>query len=173
MGDPSSIGVLGIYLGNSSAPRSQTIVSTNFTNRSWAELVLLDIEYFLSMRMISASLITTNNINNMVIWMSAENAAATWWGTAGANNVLNSSTGTNNAFGEGSYADLTVSAFMTAAQITSGHSGFPAIVAALSSNASLAVFSAAVIKSKWACSHYGVQAAGSDDCIQGTGKKGG
>jgi hypothetical protein len=73
MGEPSPIGMLGIYLGDSSAPRSQTVITGNFTNRTWAELVLLNIEYIVPQVQPGAPLLTTNNINNMVVWMNQEN----------------------------------------------------------------------------------------------------
>lgn len=168
MGEPSPIGMLGIYLGDSSAPRSQTVITGNFTNRTWAELVLLNIEYIVPQVQPGAPLLTTNNINNMVVWMNQENninnkvqpnGAGSWWGQ---NNPLNNSLG-SKSMGLGPYPDLTTAAWMTAMEIVTV---FPAIVAGLSSNASPAAFSKAVVSSGWACGRYGVQAAGSDNCLE-------
>ena len=167
MSGDNPIGVLGLYFESPDAPRCQTIQAPNFTNRSWAELVLMFIETMQPTPLEPASLLTTNNINNLTVWMSQENNSATWWGTGGANNPLNNSLGSGAAFGLGSYPDLVTAAYYAAKEICSPGHGFPAIVAALRSDASPTAFSTAVVQSGWACSHYGVKAAGSDNCTEG------
>lgn len=163
MGKPSPIGLLGIYTNDPSGPRCQT---TDFTNRSWAELVLRYLNEFAFPPLIGPPEapipVTTNNINNLTIWMNNENNinnSQSWWLR---NNPLNNSLA-SKAYGLGPYADLDVAAYWAAMEIRR----FPTIVAALDNDASSAAFSAAVIQSGWACSHYGVKAAGSDNCTEG------
>lgn len=163
MGDSNALGVLGIYL-NGTSPRCQQIPSSgSFTSRSWAELVLLYLEYLQAPGPDiggSPPLLTTNNINNMTVWMNQENAATSWWTR---NNPLNSSL-KSAPMGLGSYPDLDTAAYYTAMTILLY---FPQILGAIDANAPPATFSAAVIQSPWACSHYGVKAAGSDNCTEG------
>ena len=119
---------------------------------------------------VPAPLLTTNNINNMTVWMNQENninlpvqpdGAGSWWGK---NNPLNNSLH-SAALGYGSYSDLSVAAWWAALEIVTT---FPGILAALNSDASPLTFSKAVIQSGWACSRYGVKAAGSDNCTEGS-----
>ncbi len=69
MGDPSPMGVFGIYLEGTAAC-CQTIASTVFTNRSWAERVLVYLE---ANQHSNTPLLTTSNINYLVVWMNQEN----------------------------------------------------------------------------------------------------
>lgn len=93
---------------------------------------------------------TTNNVNNVVRWMAAEEPPANWYDR---NNPLNASLGTSSTDGTGSYPSLTVAAQETAAMLR--QSNMSAIYNALAANAPLATFSAAVVSSPWASSHYG------------------
>jgi hypothetical protein len=165
MSDPgySWVGAFGLYI-DGDAPRCQMVSPTNFTNRSWAELVLLNLG--------GPQFVTQNNIDNLLRWMSAENPSTKWWGTGGINNVLNNGLGSGGGAGYGSYADLSAAAYWAAQELQRPIAGFPAIVAALRSDASPAAFSSAVVRSGWACSHYGVKAAGSDDCREPATKGG-
>ena len=131
MGKPSPIGLLGIYTNDPSGPRCQT---TDFTNRSWAELVLRYLNEFAFPPLIGPPEapipVTTNNINNLTIWMNNENNinnSQSWWLR---NNPLNNSLA-SKAYGLGPYADLDVAAYWAAMEIRR----FPTIVAALDNDA--------------------------------------
>jgi hypothetical protein len=99
--------------------------------------------------------VTLNNIENIERWMSAEEPSADWYDR---NNPLNASVGTSASDGTGSYANLESGAQNTAKELT--QSNFSNILSALTQNASPAAFSAVVVSSPWASSHYGVSAAG-------------
>jgi hypothetical protein len=115
-----------------------TLVPTNYI---WAASVLVNMG-------VPA---TTNNISNMLAWMSAEEPVSNWYH---ANNPLNI-----NASGAGfdTFPSLSASSAATAKLIKGS---YPGIYNALASNAPAATFSAAVVTSPWAASHYGVAAAG-------------
>lgn len=93
---------------------------------------------------------TQNNVNSILHWMVAEEPGNDWFNR---NNPLNASLGTSASDGTGSYQDLTAAAHMTAAMIN--QSNMTGIRNALMANASLDTFSAAVVASPWASSHYG------------------
>lgn len=116
----------------------------NFTNAGWAVLVLA----FLG------APITQNNIDNFTTWMTGENAAVTWTGTAGANNPLNNGLGSGGGDGTGSYPDLVTAAYYAAKGVEGGIGGAAPIGAALMANAPFSVFHAATVSSGWAGSHY-------------------
>jgi hypothetical protein len=94
---------------------------------------------------------TVNNVDNIVRWMTAEESPSDWFHHMNPLNI--------NAGGSGSdtFPNLTASATATAALIYGSYSG---ITNALEQNASPNNFSAAVVSSPWAFSHYGVAAAG-------------
>lgn len=128
-----------------------TLTSTQFANQTWAALVLV---------MVGAP-VTTNNLANVMDWMTHENAASTWTGTAGVNNPLNNGLGSGGGSGLGSYPDLFTAAVYAAKGIEGGifssHCGGNApggIAAALKADAPFPIFKQAVIKSGWAGSCY-------------------
>jgi len=136
------------------------IPSTNVTQAIWAAFL---IEQFNAAGKVNGGFslngggipLTLNNIQNIERWMVAENNPSTW---ATRNNPLNASLGTSAADGTGSYANLTSAATNTAAMLA--QSNMYGIAQALLNNAPPALFSAAVVQSPWASSHYGVAAAG-------------
>lgn len=99
--------------------------------------------------------ITLNNVQNVERWMTAEEPTSNWFDR---NNPLNASLGTSAADGTGSYANLNQGAQYTARMIL--QQNMNGIYTALANNASPDQFSAAVVSSPWASSHYGVAAAG-------------
>ena len=122
-------------------------------NRAWATLLLKNI----------GAPVTDNNIQNILLWMSAENHPNTW---ATRNNPLNASLNTGSVDGTGSYDNLTTAATNTAAMIVYGGKNKNAalgsqIYTALMSNAPTDKFSQAVAASNWSSNHYGVASAGS------------
>src|SRR5271170_4757674 len=119
-----------------------TLVPTNYI---WATTLLVD----------AGAPPTPNNVSNILAWMSAEEPAGNWYDR---NNPLNASLGTSASDGTGSYPSLTVAAQQTAAMLAQAN--MSGILAALKANADPATFSAAVVRSPWASSHYGVAAAG-------------
>lgn len=110
-----------------------------WTPTSWATAVL---------RYIGAP-VTQNNIDNIRRWMRAEKGTD-WFSR---NNPLNSSVGTTSTDGTGSYPNLGAAAQNVASMINQGN--MSGIKNALMSNAPLPAFSAAVVGSPWASSHYG------------------
>ena len=122
-------------------------------NKAWATLVLKNI----------GAPVTDNNVNNILLWMSAENKPTSW---ATRNNPLNASLNTASKDGTGSYDNLTTAATNTAAMIVYGGKNKKAalgsgIYEALMTNAPTDKFSQAVVNSNWSSNHYGVAAAGS------------
>lgn len=96
----------------------------------------------------AASLPTTpNNVANVARWMVAEEPVGDWWHN---NNPLNV-----NAGGSGSdtFPNLTAAGLKTASVVR--QSNMAGIFRALAASAPLATFSAAVVASPWASSHYG------------------
>ena len=129
------------------------------TNYAWANLVLKNI----------GAPQTENNIQNLLLWMSAENKPSNW---ATRNNPLNASLNTGSVDGTGSYDNLTTAATNTAAMIVYGGKNKNAalgsgIYEALMSNAPTDKFSQAVVNSNWSSNHYGVAAAGSLAAVPG------
>jgi hypothetical protein len=110
------------------------------TEQQWTQQVLADI----------GAPDTANNEDNLLKWMTAEEPTSDWWDR---NNPLNASLGTSSTSGLGSYPDLTTGAQETADMIE--QSNMSGIAQALHSNASPDAFSAAVVGSPWAASHYG------------------
>lgn len=106
----------------------------------WASLVLSDI----------GAPVTQHNIRDMERWMTGENPPSDWWNR---NNPLNASLGTNSSDGLGSYSSLGVGAMETARMIEQNN--MEGIDAALRADAPTSQFSAAVVESPWANSHYG------------------
>jgi hypothetical protein len=101
---PLGLGLLGLDIEEGDQPKAQTISPVAFTNRAWAELVLLNL----------IAPLTDNNIDNLLRWMAAENQSNTWWGTGGANNPLNNGEGSDGGVGLGSYPNLEATAFWVA-----------------------------------------------------------
>lgn len=115
-----------------------------FSNYLWAAMVIT----------LAGATPTQNNVDNFVSWMTAENGAATWTGTAGRNNPLNNGLGSGGGAGLGSYPDLFTAAEFAAKGINGGIQGAAPIGAALKANAPFSVFHAATIQSGWAQYHY-------------------
>ena len=112
----------------------------SYTASDWASQVLSDL----------GAPVSQNNINNILHWMVAEEPGSDWFDR---NNPLNSSLNTGSSDGTGSYGSLSDAAQATAQMIQ--QSNMSGIHQALSSDASLDSFSAAVVASPWAASHYG------------------
>lgn len=112
----------------------------SYNQATWASQVLADAGLPQS----------TNNIQNIVRWMVAEEPPSNWWDR---NNPLNASLGTTSTSGLGTYPDLSTGAKYTAAMIN--QSNMAGIRNALANNADPNTFSAAVVASPWASSHYG------------------
>jgi len=132
---------------------SNVWVNTLPTNTAWATLLLKNI----------GAPVTPNNVQNVLLWISAEKGAANW---ANRNNPLNASLNTGSIDGTGSYSNLTTAATDTAAMIVYGGKNKnsnlgSSIYEALMSNAPTDKFSQAVVNSNWSSNHYGVSAAGS------------
>jgi hypothetical protein len=111
-----------------------------YTAIDWANQVLADV----------GAPVTLNNINNILHWMVAEEPGSDWFDR---NNPLNSSLNTGSTDGTGSYGSLADAAKATAQMIK--QSNMSGIASALQSDSSLDAFSAAVVASPWASSHYG------------------
>lgn len=134
-------------------------VNTLPTNIAWATLLLKNI----------GAPITKNNIQNILLWISAEKGATNW---ATRNNPLNASLNTGTNDGTGSYPNLTTAATDTAAMIVYGGKNKKSnlgsgIYEALMNDVSVNQFSTAVVNSNWASNHYGVAAAGSQTPVPG------
>lgn len=127
----------GTSTGGSSTPGSSAPASGGGSESQWAGSVLSD----------GGFPTTQNNVNNMMRWMAAEEPPSNW---SHNNNPLNI-----NAGGSGSdtFPDLNTAASKTAAVIK--QSNMRAIAQALAANANAGDFSAAVVGSPWAGSHYG------------------
>lgn len=107
------------------------------TNYIWAQTVLTD-----------AGLPTTdNNVLNITRWMVSEEPASNWFHN---NNPLNINAGGS---GSDSFSSLNASAAATANYLKM--SNYTGIYQALANNAGWSTFSAAVVASPWAASHYG------------------
>ena len=111
-----------------------------YTASDWAAQVLADL----------GAPVSQNNINNILHWMVAEEPGNDWFDR---NNPLNASLNTGSSDGTGSYASLGAAAQATAQMIQQSNMG--GIHQALTSDASINAFSAAVVASPWASSHYG------------------
>lgn len=109
------------------------------TNADWATLVLSYI----------GAPTTNNNVQNMLVWMAAEEPSSNWWNR---NNPLNTGFGTGGGSGLGSAADLTQGAQDTASTIN--QSNMSTIKSALLNDVPLAQFEGALQLSPWAGSHY-------------------
>ncbi|MGC2160752.1 MAG: hypothetical protein WA634_02475 [Silvibacterium sp.] len=120
------------------------------TEAQWAELLLTD----------AGDPTTTNNVDNVMKWMTREEPTTDW---ADRDNPLNASLDTTSADGLGTYPSLQVGAQETADMIE--QSNMSGIQAALQANAPVDTFSAAVVASPWASSHYG----GNPDAIAKVG----
>lgn len=109
-------------------------MSSNF---DWATLLLEQ----------AAKPVSSVNVTNIATWMTGENPALDWDHNLNPLNV--------NAGGSGSdvFPDLDVAADRTASVINQVNMAM--IANALAISAPLAVFSAAVVASSWAASHYG------------------
>jgi hypothetical protein len=111
-----------------------------WTQQNWATAVLTD----------AGLPVTQNNINNIMRWMVAEEPANNWFDR---NNPLNASLGTTASDGTASYTNLATGASYTAKMIQ--QSNMSGIYQALQSDGTPDAFSAAVVASPWASSHYG------------------
>lgn len=110
------------------------------TEQQWAQGLLSDLD----------APDTANNEDNILQWMTAEEPTDNWFDR---NNPLNASLGTSSTSGLGSYPNLQVADQETADMIE--QTNMSGIANALRSNASPDAFSAAVVGSPWASSHYG------------------
>jgi len=109
------------------------------TNYDWATSVLWE-----------AGLPTNaGNIDNVARWMAAENPPSNWWRGSSWNPLNVNASGS----GSDSFASLTQSAFRTAQILRQPN--MHGIYQALATNQSIDLFSAAVVASPWASSHYG------------------
>jgi hypothetical protein len=127
-------------------------VQTQVTNYTWAQTVLKD----------AGLPVTDNNVTNIVRWMTAEEPASDWYH---ANNPLNIN---SSGAGFDTLSSLTDGAKATATYLNMPN--YRGIKAALANNASPSDFSAAVVASPWAASHYGVAAAGAPSQYIVTGR---
>lgn len=125
---------------NSAAPGPPPQSSGSMTESQWAALLLQNV----------GAPVTQNNIDNILRWMTAEEPTQNWYDR---NNPLNASVGTGTVDGTGSYADLQSAAQYTAGMINQNN--MAGIKQALMENADPNTFSAAVVASPWASSHYG------------------
>ena len=123
--------------GTSGTAGSSAPASGGGSSSQWAGLVLSD----------GGFPKTQNNVNNMLRWMAAEEPPSNW---SHNDNPLNI-----NAGGSGSdtFPNLNVAAQRTASVIK--QSNMSAIAQALAANDTINGFSAAVVGSPWAGSHYG------------------
>lgn len=110
------------------------------SQQQWATLLLQNV----------GAPVTQNNIDNIMRWMTAEEPTSNWFDR---NNPLNASVGTGTVDGTGSYATLEIGAQYTAGMIRQGN--MAGIYQALMNDAQPSAFSAAVVASPWASSHYG------------------
>jgi hypothetical protein len=127
--------------------------SDGYTEQSWASTLLSDV----------GVPVTSQNINDIIAWMSGENPPSDWYHR---NNPLNESYGNGSTDGTGSNANLTVGAANTAHMIN--QTNMTAIKAGLESGTtSVQQFYYDASSSPWASSHYGNPAiagsSGSDD----------
>ena len=127
--------------GQGGTTRTTTVVtaSTGNTQYTWAKLVLYD----------AGLPMTKANIRKMVRWMRAEEPWNRWFNR---NNPLNVGQPTSPS-GTGSFKNLGVAAHYTAVALKG--SNYKAIYSNLANTGSLTQFSAAVVASPWASSHYG------------------
>lgn len=125
------------------------------TNVDWATMVVEDTQSLFGAPVKA----TTNEIDNVLRWMVAENPASNW---APRNNPLNNGYGSGGGAGLGGYPDLATAAQDVAGNLhnSSPSFGYGAIAADLIGNASATQFSSDVVHSSWAESRYGVAAAG-------------
>lgn len=102
---------------------------------------------------------TTNEIDNILRWMTAEEPSSHWWNR---NNPLNNGLGSGGGAGLGSYPNLATAAQEVANNLTGGSPsfGYGPIATDLRTDATPQQFSADVTRSSWAESRYGVAAAG-------------
>jgi hypothetical protein len=126
-------------------PSSGSVVDGPLTQYVWAAFLIEQLD-----AMGASVPLTLNNVDNIVRWMVAEEPPSTWWNR---NNPLNASLGTSAADGTGSYPNLSAAANYTAKMIL--QSNMNGILKALEANAPPEVFSASVVASPWASSHYG------------------
>ena len=90
---------------------------------------------------------TQNTLDNFTRWMAAENPVTYWWNHENPLNINAS------GFGYDTFPDLETASRITAQVLSQSNMG--AIHFALASDQSLGLFSAAVVASPWASSHYG------------------
>jgi hypothetical protein len=108
------------------------------TNYGWAEMVLA-----------AADLPTSQvNVDNFVRWMVAEEPAEDWWHNNDPLNANNLTEGDQESF-----PSLNAALLATAAVLR--QSNMAGIYAVLQAQGTLEAFSAAVVASPWAASHYG------------------
>ena len=139
----TTTGVPASFAANAASAATAAAPPTTWTNSLWAGMVLT---------LLGAPL-TSNNVSNMLHWMSAENPSTSW---ATSNNPLNTTVGvTSGSFGQ---ADLLTGAQHTAQTIQ--QQNMAPIDAALMQNAPLTTFAAAVVASPWDAGHYGGTPAG-------------
>jgi hypothetical protein len=121
------------------ATPAKTSVPKSWTASLWAFLVLN----------LAGLPDTTNNITNMLRWMRRE--SGTTWDVR--NNPLNTGVGTTAVTGSSGFPNLIVAAQNTANALKMPN--YTAVYHALAQTATAHTFSAAVVASPWASSHYG------------------
>ena len=124
--------------------------SYNWNQGTWAAEVLVKLAQ-LTGEHSSDNFVTVNNVQNIMRWMVLEEPPNDWYHN---NNPLNINAGRS---GSDTFSSLDASSTATAQLI---YNSYPGILQALRTNAPTPVLSAQIVKSPWAYSHYGVQAAG-------------
>ena len=99
--------------------------------------------------------VNATNVQNLLMWMPFENYSSSWDYN---NNPLNASLGTSASDGTAPYPNLSTAAYYTAKMLQ--QSNMSGIYQVLQQSGSPSAFSAAVVQSPWASSHYGVVAGG-------------
>lgn len=112
---------------------------SQWTTQEWAEVLLQDM----------GVPVTQNNVNNILMWMSAESTSSSWLATNDPLNLRNTAEG-----GAFSFPDVQSGIAATASNLQSGDNGYPVIVAALQQNANPQTFIQAVAASNWDATHY-------------------
>jgi hypothetical protein len=124
---------------------------SQWTTQEWAEIVLGDL----------GVPVTQNNVDNLLVWMAAENNASSWLSGNDPLNVRNTAAG-------GDFQFDTVQDGIGATVSTIEQPNMAPILNALQLDASLPSFTAAVVSTPWDAGHYAGTgfAAGTDQPLQ-------